>query len=214
VDNHQNDEIKDINKDLTTLNKLGKIGNNQIQQNSLKIAQNTKTTNTVLSHLIKIFSLTEELEEIDFVIARKRDIVSKLLNLGVVPTEHNDQHIGKLLTSLPIINQQDGKYIIVYSTAGSVQEYTNFQVDTIPFITVGQVYQLNIPSTLLTDGKIMDPSKELYKCTRIGNSSQFPQTAKSRKLDNCSKQLLEAMQEGRAQHNSCKNHIQLIRKTL
>ena len=113
MDNYQNDEIKDIHKDLTTLNKLGKIENNQIQQNSLKIAQNTKTTNTVLSHLIKIFSLTEELEEIDFVIARNRDIVNKLLNLGVVPTEHNDQHIGKLFTSLPIINQQDGKYIIV-----------------------------------------------------------------------------------------------------
>ena len=61
VENHQNDEIKDIYKDLTTFNKMGKIGNNQIQKNLLKIAQNTKTSNTVLSHLIKIFSLTEKL---------------------------------------------------------------------------------------------------------------------------------------------------------
>ena len=81
-----------------------------------------------MSHLKKIFSLTEELEEIDFVIVRNRDIVNKLLNLGVVPTEHNDQHIGTLLTSLPIINQEDGKYIIVYSTAGSVQEYNTDQI--------------------------------------------------------------------------------------
>ena len=136
--------------------------------------------------MIKIFSLTKELEEIDFVIARNRDIVNKLLNLGVVPTEHNDQHIGTLLTSLPIINQQDGKYSIVYSTGGSVQEYTNLQVDTIPFIAGEQVYQLNIPSTLLTDVKIMIPSIELYKCTRIGTSYQCPMTAKPHKLDNCS----------------------------
>ena len=160
----------------------------------MKIAQDTKTTNTVLSHMIKIFSLLEELEEIDFVIARNRDIVNKLLNLGVVPTEHN----GTLLTSLPIINQQDGKYSIVYSTGGSVQEYTNLQVDTIPFIAGEQVYQLNIPSTLLTDVKIMIPSIELYKCTRIGTSYQCPLTAKPHKLDNCSKQLLEAIQEGKA----------------
>ena len=60
----------------------------------------------------------------------------------------------------------------------------------------------------------MIPSTELYKCTRIGTSYQCPLTAKPRKLDNCSKQLLEAMQEGKAQHNSCKNHLKLITKAL